>query len=48
MLEELQEHLALGGDVELLVDAAAVVLDRAYSDAETLGNYEGRFQTFKW
>lgn len=42
MLEELQEQFALGGDVELLIDAAAVVLDRADGDAEPLGDVGGR------
>ena len=40
-LEELQEHLAFGGDVELLIDAPSVVLDRADGDVEPLGNGRG-------
>src|SRR5882757_6157108 len=42
VLEELQEQFPLGGDVELFVDAPAMVLHRADSDAETLGDVGGR------
>ena len=42
MLKELQKQFALGGDVELLVDAAAMVFRRADGDAEPLGDGGGR------
>ena len=42
MLEELQEQFALCGDVELFIDAAAVVLHRADGNAEPLGDVGGR------
>lgn len=38
VLEELQEHLALGGDVELFIDTPAVVLDRSDRNGEPRGD----------
>jgi hypothetical protein len=42
MLKELQEQFTFGCDVQLFVDAPAMVLNRADSDAETGGDARRR------